>query len=637
MRNGDHATSVVSEAASAPATLRLNEPPRLTASAGTVVAGKGGAARFACAAEGTAPLAWTWYRRPKAWHVFGAGDLEQGWKAFTGGTRGAATAEEKAAGVFVLGRIRSLDGKNYEYACEASNVAGTARSDAAALVVVEDPPALTRGPLARPDRAPGEAVAFSCAATGPGPLAWAWTRDGGPVPASADVVTSPAPDAPDGAAAAGALVAWNSTSTLTVATTRGTVGGYACAVTGAGGLSAASAPAALSLTSKPTWWTDLPRAASADPGRPFQARVAVNGSLPLTFTFTHLAGPSGPVVKTLAVVVSSGPGVATLAIANVSSADAGVYYVVASNDADPAGAESARLHLTVNEAPAVAMAAPGYVRVRAGVFAGAGLGTATFACRASGVPAPAVSFRCQAAAAAGTDGGGSASAEAVGACERLLAASTSTPAVAVANASSPSGGGEVEATLSVAGIVFGEADEVAAATTGIGLACDAVNSAGRAGTGPAGALYVDDPPAVVAAPPARVQVRPGATATVGATFSGAPPLSFAWTRADTGAALRDGDLGGRVALRAATFTRVGGGDGPGGVTVRAVLTIAGATEADAGTYAVSASNAAGVIPAALEASLQPVNFFFAEHFFQIERRRIGTATATATARILIPC
>jgi alpha-tubulin suppressor-like RCC1 family protein len=166
-------TNPVGSATSNAATLTVNEsgPPALVAptivtAPASATVNAGNSASFAVAVTGSGPLAYQWHKNGTA----------------IGGAAGA---------VYTIGAVAAADAGAYTVVI--TNAAGSATSPAASLTVNPGPapvaPAITTPPTGLVV-IPGATATFAVAATGSGPLAFQWQRNGADLPgATAPVLT----------------------------------------------------------------------------------------------------------------------------------------------------------------------------------------------------------------------------------------------------------------------------------------------------------------------------------------------------------------------------------------------------------------------------------------------------------------
>ncbi|MCX6951677.1 MAG: pectinesterase family protein [Verrucomicrobia bacterium] len=205
-----------------------------------------------------------------------------------------------------------------------------------------NPPAIASQPAALILN-PGQPAALSVAVTGTAPLTYQWKKDG------ANVVGA-------------------TSATLALASTAAAdAGSYTVTITNAYG-NVTSSPATITVTNQtvPATITAQPVSLTVNAGQPATFSVAAFGSAPVTYQWQKNGG---------AVV---GATASTLALTNVTAADAGSYAVVVTNSA--ASVTSSAALLAVNTAPVVTTQPVG-----ATVAVGESV---TFTVAASGSPAP---------------------------------------------------------------------------------------------------------------------------------------------------------------------------------------------------------------------------------------------------------
>ncbi len=512
-------------------------------------------------ADGTQPFMYQW--RKDGADLAGA----------TGATFVIASASNDDAGV---------------YSVVVSNSAGSTVSDLATLLPEAIAPSISSHPAGRSVLS-GQSVSFSVAAGGTGPLAYVWRRNGV-------------------ALADGGGISGSATATLTLTNVApGAAGTYSVVVSNAAG-TATSNGASLTVSD--------PVIAPAFVTQPASRTVTEGTSVSFVVSATGQPAPTYQWRKDGVVLMNggnvSGATTATLTIANASAANAGVYTAVASNSGGVA--TSAAATFAVNPAPR----APAITTQPASTTVVAG-GDAVFSVVASGYPAP--SYRWRRDGVDLVDGSGIAGAgTATLTLTKVAASSGGVYSVTVANSegtatsagaaltvqSAPvfallpvsqtvKEGANVTLTASAnanpaptyrwrkdgvdlvdGGNVSGSAtatltlSKVSSANAGL-YTLVAVNAVGSA-TSSAAALTVDPAkaPRFLEHPNGKT-ARKGETLVLAATVEAAPAPSYEWTK--------DGQP-------------VVDGGGVSGATT-ATLTLADVDSADAGGYALKATNSEG--------------------------------------------
>jgi hypothetical protein len=424
-------------ATSEAAVLVVRIPPVIARSPEGLVVNAGQEAVFAVEATGSEPLTFQW-------------------------TKDGTAIDGATARTLSLPSVTAVEAGSY--AVRVSNAAGTATSEAAVLVV-RIPPVIARSPEGLAVNAGQEAV-FAVEATGSEPLTFQWTKDGTAI---------------EGATA----------RTLSVpSVTAVEAGSYAVRVSNAAGT--ATSGAAVLVVRIPPVIARSPEGLAVNAGQEAVFAVEATGSEPLTFQWTK----DGTAIE--------GATARTLSLPSVTAAEAGSYAVRVSN---AAGTVTSGAAVLVVRIPPVIARSPEGLAVNAGQ-------EAVFAVEATG--SEPLTFQWT------KDGT---------AIEGATARTLSLPSVTAAEAGS--------------------------------YAVRVSNAAGTATSG-AAVLVVRIPP-VIARSPEGLVVNAGQEAVFAVEATGSEPLTFQWTK--DGTAIE-------------------------GATAR-TLSLPSVTAAEAGSYAVRVSNAAG--------------------------------------------
>ncbi|MDB6169166.1 MAG: hypothetical protein JWM88_2030 [Verrucomicrobia bacterium] len=477
-------------------------------------------------------------------------------------TKNGTAIAGAALSTLTISSTQAADAGNY--AAIVSNTAGAAISATAILSVS---PGITTQP-ANASVVAGTAVTFVVAAAGGPPLTYQWLKNGSPI--------------------AGATSATYALS----AAQHSDAANYSVGVTNAAG-SVTSAPATLTVAAAPTApaITAPPQSVAVTVGAGASFGFSANGTAPLSYQWQKNGA---------AIPAATG---STFVIANTQLSDAGSYTVVVTNSAG--SATSAAAVLTVNASPPAIAAQPQDISVTVGSaasFSMAANGTTPFsyqwsrnAVPISGATSSTLTLPFVQLADAGVYAvtvSNSAGTAPSTPATLVVTAAIVAPSIAAhpqganvfvgagaafsvtAAGSAPFAyqwqhdgvavGGATSASFAIASAQLGDAGSYAVTVT---------NSAGSASSAPA-ILAVN-----VAAPSIVLQPQPnsllaGSSATFSVQVSGTPPFAYQWSK---------------------NGTALSGASGP-------VFAIASAQAADAGNYAVTISNGAGMVasnPAAL--------------------------------------
>jgi len=274
----------------------LTPPPTIVTQPSGATTNSGSAVSFSVAANGASPLSYAWLRN-------GSNYLGDG-----GNASGCSTP------TLTLWNVSSNEAG--AYAVLISNPGGNVTSASATLTVTTAPPAIVTQPSSVTTNS-GSTVAFAVTASGPGPLSYAWVRNG------------------TNSLADGANVSGSATPRLTLANVSSAdAGAYAVRVTNPGG-SVTSGLATLTITTpNPPLITTQPQSQTVIAGNPVNFSVTASGGAPLHYQWrfkgANMAGATS----------------STLTIANPQPASAGQYSVVVSNNDGSVASVAATL--TVN-------------------------------------------------------------------------------------------------------------------------------------------------------------------------------------------------------------------------------------------------------------------------------------------------
>ncbi len=278
-------TNVAGTTTSTTAILTVNVPPSVTNNPVNQSVTVSSNVTFTCQAIGTAPLSYQW--------------------RFAGGTLGGATNT-----AYTISNVQTNNAGSYD--CVVTNVAGSATSSVAALIV-NVPPNITTNPADVLGLA-GIDCTFNCVATGTAPLSYQW-RFGG------------------------VAISGATTTTLTVSNPQSTnAGNYDCVVTNIAGM-ATSSVAVLTVTYLPPHITSNPISETVSVGGNTFFICLASGTAPLAFQWRLAGNAIAGATNTL------------LSITNAQSTNAGNYDCVVTNVAG--STNSGVAVLTVNIPPAI--------------------------------------------------------------------------------------------------------------------------------------------------------------------------------------------------------------------------------------------------------------------------------------------
>ena len=413
-------TNAVGSATSAAAALTVLVPPAITTAPASTSVVQGNPVSFSATAAGTAPLSFQWLKN------------------------GAAIAGA-VSNLFTLSAVSTNDAGNYSVV--VTNIAGSAASSSAALTVLV-PPTISTQPAAQAV-AGGVSASFSVTATGSAPLAYQWLKNGAAI-------------------ANGVKYSGVTTSALTVtAVAAADTGNYSVIITNAAG-SVTSAVAPLTIVATPTI-TAPPANLSVVAGANASFTVSAAGSAPLFYFWLKNNSPltdGGNV---------SGAGTTNLILSAVTTNETASYSVIVSNSLGTITSPAASL--TVSVPPAI-ITSPADATLIAG-------SNVSFTVTASGTAPLVYQWKKNGAA--------------------------------IANGGNVSGANT--ASLTLANLAAADAASYSATVT------NAVGSA----TSAAAALTVLVPPAITTAP-ASTSVVQGNPVSFSATAAGTAPLSFQWLK-----------------------------------------------------------------------------------------------------------
>jgi len=521
----------------------------------TVLAGA--TATFSVAATGTpAAFSYQWFlqsARTSTWNRLTDGG------AYSGATSAALSVASSTA----------MDGD--QFLCVVTNVAGSATSGAARLVVNEAAPAFTTQPANRAVSV-GNVASFSVVVAGApvsyGYFTYQWQR----LAAGAGTWTNLS----DGGGVTGATTAGLAFSGTTLAMDGDQV---RCVVTNTAGTVTSNA-ATLTINQVPVVTTQ-PVNVTAAVGSTVSFTVVASGTAPLTYQWSAYSTP---------VPGGTGP---TLTLTNIQVSDAASYSVYITNAAGATRSNAASLTVTGGTAPTIT-AQPQGATVVAGAavsFSVTASGSAplTYQWSKGGVPIAGATSATYSLAAAQLSDAGSYSVSVA----NTLGTRISSSALLVVNAAPPAVvtppqgatvfvGGSVSLNVSASGTApltyqwqrnSSPVSGATAATYAIASAqaSDAgsytvvvTNSAGSV-TSAAAVVTVNPVPVSFSAQPQSLSVLTGSAASFAVTVAGTPPFSYQWAK----------DGGVIAGATAATYA------------------LASVQMTDAGSYAVTVTNAAG--------------------------------------------
>ncbi|HPC16914.1 MAG TPA: leucine-rich repeat domain-containing protein [Candidatus Hydrogenedentes bacterium] len=268
------------------AVLSVNNPVAFTAHPQSLTVNPGANATFSATVTGTPPISFQW--RKNGSPIVNA----------TNATYSITNAQQSDEGSFT---------------CVATNIVGSATSNAAALTVT-DPPVFTTQPQPATVN-PGASVTFTVAATGTAPLSYRWQKG------TVDI--------------AGATLASYTISSAQ----QSDEGAYRCVVSNVANPGGAISNAATLVVNDPPAITTHPQSLTVATGESASFTVAATGTAPLSYQWAKGGVSVG------------GATAATLSIASVQPSDAGSYTCTVGNMAG--SVESNTATLTVNALPVI--------------------------------------------------------------------------------------------------------------------------------------------------------------------------------------------------------------------------------------------------------------------------------------------
>ena len=542
----------VGTATSTTAALTVILPPSITAQPAAQAVASGVSASFSVTATGTAPLAYKWLKN--------GGAITNGTK-YSGATSNLLT----------VATVTTNDAANYTVVI--TNAAGSVTSAIAPLTIVATPTLTT--PPASLSVAAGANASFSVSAAGSAPLFYFWLKNNSPL------------------ANGGNIAGVATTNLLLSAVTTNDAASYSVIVSNS--LGTITSPAATLTVSLPPAIVTSPASATLIAGSNVTFTVTASGTAPLAYQWLK----NGAALANGGNV--AGATTATLALANLSAADAANYSATVANAVGSATSAAATLTVLVPPAITTAPASATVVLGNPVSFSATAAGTAplSFQWLKNAVAIPGAVANVLTLSAVTTNDAGnysvvvtniagsaasSSAALTVLVPPSITAQPASTSAVAGSNVSftvTASGtapltyqwqkngvnlAGATAATLNITSVTTNEA---ASYSVVVG------NAAGTATSSAAG-LTVLLPPAIVTQPANQFGAI-GSTITLAVAASGTGPLSYQWLQ--HGIALADG---GNISGSATTS-----------------LTITALTTNEVDSYSVVVSNAYGTVTSAI--------------------------------------
>jgi len=536
---------------SAAAALVVILPPAITAQPAAQTLAGGGNASFSVTANGSAPLAYKW--------------LKNG-GAITNGTKYSGVTSN------VLNVVAVTTNDVANYSVIITNLAGSVTSSIAPLTIVATPTITT--PPANLSVIVGAAAGFTVSAAGSAPLFYFWLKNGSPLA--------------DGGNLSGSATA----SLILSAVTTNDAASYSVIVSNS--LGTITSPAATLTVSVPPAIITSPASATLIAGSNVTFTVAASGTAPLVYQWkkNNIALANGGNV--------SGATTATLALANLSAADAANYFATVTNAVGGVASAAATLTVLVPPAIAIAPVSASIVQGNSVSFSASATGTAPLSfqwLKDGGIIAGAVSNVLTLSAVSTNDAGnysvvvtnivGSAASSSAALTvlvpPTIIAPPTDVAALAGSNiAFTVTASGTAPLTyqwkknsVNLAGATLPTLNLNSVAATNAANYSVVVSNAAGSALSSAAVLTVLFPPAIVS-PPANQFGAIGSPVNLSVVASGTGPLSYQWFQ--HGTALVDG------------------GNVSGSTTTN--LTITALTTNGVDTYSVVVSNAYGTVTSA---------------------------------------
>jgi uncharacterized repeat protein (TIGR02543 family) len=290
----------------------LTPPPTIVTQPAGATTNSGSTVSFSVTANGPAPLSYAWLKN-------GSNYLGDG-----GNASGCSTPK------LTLLNVSANDAGTYGVLI--SNPGGNVTSASAMLSVTTAPPTIVTQPASVATNS-GSTVAFSVTANGPGPLSYAWLKNG------------------TNSLADGGNISGSATARLMLANvSAANAGAYSVRVTNPGG-NVTSASATLTITTpNPPVITTQPQSQTVIAGNPVNFSVGASGGAPLHYQWrfkgSNMAGATS----------------STLTVANPQPTNAGQYSVLVSNN--DGSVVSTAATLTVNFSLSVTSTRGGSVTVQ---------------------------------------------------------------------------------------------------------------------------------------------------------------------------------------------------------------------------------------------------------------------------------